>query len=598
MPSLPSPASVPPMADAPATLTDYRVVVRRQWWVLLIAVLLGVLAAGVFTAAQPRSYTSSTQVLVTPTGVNDDAVVANARTRAEINLDTEAQLLTSTAVVQAAAEMLNTDLTLPQLADRVRASVPPNTEVLTITFTGSTPRAAQAGADAFAVSYLDNRRQAAADQLAGRQATRRAQVETLTTNLKEVSAGFAALPPNSLDRSVAEAQISSLSAQIAVLTAESDGLSESALTPGRTITEANLPVTPSSPVVPTNLAGGGMLGLLVGCGMALYRHRRDRSLRDDAQILRLTGQPVIAVLPEPTSEGLVDPDSGPGRAYARLRNVVTAHASADARVLLVADVTSTGSAVTCDLAVALARTGAGVVVVQADPRSDTAARLGVTGSGIGLSDVLAAPGRLESALHAATRAEDIWVLTPGTEPEHSPGLLQTEEGERVLGALRTSVRWVILDGPAAAVSNHMPSLARHCDAAIVVVHARDGAVDDVIDTAHQIAAARAPMLGIVLVSGGRPHHKHARRAHRLVTTVSPVSLQKKAPATTPHQAPTGETATSTRDDDAAPAPRIERGASAGRRAAGRVAAAAGRAVKEPSPLLLPRRSPAGDRSTR
>lgn len=518
-------------SEGTATLTDYGVIARRQWWVLLLAVVLGVLGAGAYTAGQPRSYTSSTQVLVTPTGVDDNAVLANARTRAEINLDTEAQLLTSTAVVQAAADILDSELTLPALADRVRVSVPPNTEVLTIAFDGPTPQAAQAGADAFAVSYLANRRQAAADQLAGRQATRRSQVETLTASLQDVTAGLADLPPTSADRSVAEAQISSLSAQIAVLTAESDDLSASALTPGRTITEADLPGSPSSPVVPTNLAGGGMLGLLLGSGVALLRHRRDRSLRDAAQVLRHTGQRVIAVLPEGATVGLADPEGAAGRAYARLRNVVTARAATDAQVLLIAGVTNSGSAVACDLAVALARTGAEVVLIQADTESDTAARLGITSRGVGLSDVLKDPARLAGALRPATRAEGVLVLTPGTEPERSAALLQTDVGANVLAELRGAVRWVILDGPVAAHSNHVQSLARHCDAAVVVVHARDSVVEDVMDTAEQIAAARTPMLGIVLVSAGRGRHARVRPAH--TTLVEPpadrsVSLDKGA----------------------------------------------------------------------
>ena len=184
----------------PVQLGDYSALIRRQWWLVVLATTIGILAALWYTSTQPKIYTSTTQVLVTPTGVDDDAVSAYSRTRTEINLDTEAQLLRSTAVVALAAEMLGTDVGTDELADSVRVSVPPNTEVLSIQFDADSATAAHDGADAFATAYLANRAQAASDQVTARRDSRRAQVSVLTVSLQEVTASLGTLAPGSAER--------------------------------------------------------------------------------------------------------------------------------------------------------------------------------------------------------------------------------------------------------------------------------------------------------------------------------------------------------------------------------------------------------------
>ena len=372
----------------PVQLGDYSALIRRQWWLVVLATTIGILAALWYTSTQPKIYTSTTQVLVTPTGVDDDAVSANSRTRTEINLDTEAQLVRSTAVVALAAEMLGTDVGPDELADSVRVSVPPNTEVMSIQFDADSATAAHDGADAFATAYLANRAQAASDQVTARRDSRRAQVRVLTVSLQEVTASLGRLAPESAEREVAVAQVQSLNAQIAILTAEANELDSTPVTPGRTITEATLPSRPSSPVLMVNLAGGAMLGLLLGCGVALLRQRSDRNLHNPEEVTRLTGLPVLVSIPESSGAWLADTTSVAGRAYVRLRNVLTARVANDARVILVAGIDGDGSEVADNLAATLARTGAEVILVSTHAGSTTAQRLGLARRWAGLSEVL------------------------------------------------------------------------------------------------------------------------------------------------------------------------------------------------------------------
>lgn len=497
-------------------VSDYGALIRRQWWLITLLTAVGVLAAVWYTSTQPKVYTSTTQVLVTPTGAEDEAVSANGRTRTEINLDTEAQLLQSTAVVALAADLLGGNASMDDLVDQLRISVPPNTEVLAIAFDADTAAGAQDGAAAFAMAYLANRAQAAADQIEAREGSRRAQVSALTESLQEVTAALGALPPESSDRAVALAQIESLSAQIAILTAAANALDSTTITPGRTITEATLPAGPSSPVPFVNVAGGAMLGLLLGCGLALLRHRSSQRLDDAGEVARLTGLPVLVSIPRCSGVWLADATSAAGRGYVRLRNVLTARAAPDARIILVAGVDADGSEVADNLAATLARTGAEVVLVSTYGGSATAHRLGLATRWAGLSEVLGGQAGAAAALQMPAGLETLRVLTPGLDPERTVDLMETEAAGDLLVSLRRSARYVILEAPPTASSGLAQTLAALADAVLVVIQARTTRAEDVNDAIAQFTAMRTPLIGSVLVPPGRQ-----RRGRMLLAGHSP-----------------------------------------------------------------------------
>lgn len=493
------------------TLSDYGALVRRQWWIVLLGALLGVLGAAAYTSTQPQIYTSTTQVLVTPTGVEDAVVLANGRTRAEINLDTEAQLLTSTAVVARVGELLRTDAAPDELVDRVRVTVPANTEVLTIAFTADTAVAAQDGADAFAMAYLANRAETARDPTEARLESLRAQLLTLNASLSQVTASLTTLTPDSAERAAAEAQVQSLAAQIAILTAEVDGLDSTPVTPGRTITDATLPSRPSSPVLLINLVGGAMLGLLLGCGVALLRQRSDRHLRGPDEVTRLTGLPVLVSIAESSSTQLAQATSAAGRGYVRLRNVLTAPLSPDARVILVAgaDAGADGSEVADNLAATLARTGAEVVLVSTNAGGATVQRLGLARRWAGLSEVLVGEASASAALQVAAGLETLRVLTPGRNPDRAADLLETDAARELLSTLRRAARYIIVQAPPTAASGQAQTLAAFADTALLVIRTRTTNADDVNDAVVQFQAMRTPVIGSVLVPPDR------RRGSRL-----------------------------------------------------------------------------------
>src|SRR2546423_8596734 len=87
-------------------ISDFLRRLVRHWWVVLLLGAAGLGDGVAFTDHQPKVYESSTSVLVQPVGAGQDTNVVGGRTKGDLNLDTEAQLVRSTAVAAEAAKLL------------------------------------------------------------------------------------------------------------------------------------------------------------------------------------------------------------------------------------------------------------------------------------------------------------------------------------------------------------------------------------------------------------------------------------------------------------------------------------------------------------
>jgi len=316
-----------------------------------------------------------------------------------------------------------------------------------------------------------------------------------------------------------------------------------------------------------NIAGGAMLELLLGCGVALLRQRSDRNLRNPDEVTRLTGLPVLVSIPESSGAWLADTTSVAGRAYVRLRNVLTARIANDARIILVAGIDGDGSEVADNLAATLARTGAEVILVSTHGGSTTAQRLGLARRWAGLSEVLGGQAQTSDALQVPAGLKTLRVLIPGQDPERAADLLETEAATNLLSELRRLARFVILEAPPTASSGQAQTLAALADTVLVVVQTRTTSADDVNDAVEQFTAMRTPLIGGVLVPPGRQSRRQGRR---------PDPVQSQRPAQRPDKA-TAEPPAPATESAAAPEP------------AATAEPATRKIPKEPRPTATPRR---------
>jgi uncharacterized protein involved in exopolysaccharide biosynthesis len=490
-------------------LGDYLQVIRRQWLVIAIGLVLGLGLALVYLQVAPREYRSTTAVLVTPVA---DTNSGSARS-SSINLDTEAQLVTATDTVSAAAGRLGLDAGQARsLAPHVSVSVPANTDILDITYTDTTPAAAQRGSLAFAQAYLDQRKDSASTEISAETKALQDRITAISTQLQQLLQATAALPANSPERTRNEDQATSLNSQLNALGAQQNQLQASIVSPGRIVTQPGLPGSPSSPRTAVSLAAGIILGLIAGLGVAYLRNRADDQIRDPEDLFRRTGVPVAAVLSSrlhTDSVSILPPLSSDGRGYARLRNLVTTSLMSSNRpVLVVAGVRYGGGSVAANLAASLGRAGEDVYLVCADVFGSTAAGLLGDQSRPGLAEVLAGEVDLDSAMQAVPGIPTMRVLGPGRDPDQADALLQTRSPRKLIDRLVDSRSYVVVEAPATASSPDAQTLANVAELAVLVVEVDQTGAREVLDACAQFESMGTPVLGAVVARYGKDGDFH------------------------------------------------------------------------------------------
>ncbi|WP_344689426.1 hypothetical protein [Blastococcus jejuensis] len=495
-------------------LGDYVDLVRRQWVPVLLCLMLGVGAAIAYLQLTPREYRSTTSVLVTAI---DDVSGGSGRTTS-INLDTEAQLVTATGTVADAAERLGVPDEARSLAGQVAVSVPPNTEILDIAFTGGTPEEAQQGSLAFAEAYLSQRQETAEDALQAERELLQARIDAVGSQLSDVLEASAALPADSPTRNRLDSQATSLNNQLANLSAQQNEIESTAVRPGVIVNEPPLPSSPSSPNALVAIAAGVLMGLLLGLGVAALRYRADDVIRTSDDLFRRTRVPVTAVLSGRLHGNRVTvppPLSADGRGYARLRNLVSSSLEESSRrVVLVAGVRRGGGPTATNLAASLARSGEDVVLVCADVFGDTAASLFDEPPSVGLAEVLAGEQQVDAAVRRLDGVPGLRVLAPGRDPDRADALLQTRSPRKLVDRLLESATYVVIEAPPTTDSPDAQTLANVAELAVLFVEAGSTTAREVLDACAQLESMGTPVLGAVLGRYGRDVRDEPDRTRR------------------------------------------------------------------------------------
>jgi capsular polysaccharide biosynthesis protein len=487
-------------------LSQYVGMLRRHWWILVLALGLGAGGAVVVTNSQPKVYRSAASVLVSPAGT--DANASGGRTKGDINLDTEAQLVKSTAVAVGAKQLLRSPATPDELAKAVTVEVPANTTVLVIAYTGDSPQAAQASAHAFAEAYLRNREASARARLDREAATLQAKIKQLNTTLTGINSQIARTDRNSPLRPNLESQRRTAQNQLDSNYTKLNNLTTATVTAGEIISDARLPQRPSSPNPTLNLATGIMAGLLLGLALALLRERLDRRIRTVADVRQRGRVPVLAALDERTAprfDDVLQPYGAGGRIFNRLRNEVLATLNPGDQIIVVTGA-SRGSATTlvaANLATALARTGSDVVLIGAHlpdsviDAAPLARMLGVSATP-GLSDLLAGRVGLGEAVQQAPRVPSLRVVTTGGAAT-AAGLMQSQRLRDTLNTLRRQTNFIVIEAPSTSSGADAQSLASLADAAILAVELRRARRPFLLDAAEQLRRVGTPLLGAVVL---------------------------------------------------------------------------------------------------
>lgn len=463
--------------------------------ILLILGCTVVVAVALVAVAQGRAttYTSTANVLVRPTLGNPFAPdTGSSGQQVTIAMETESQVAQSAPVAAIANKTLKTPF-VPG-SGTVVATVPPNTQVVSVSFTAPSAAAAKAGAQTVAQSFLDYRTSQTSDTQKSRMDTLTKQADAVRKSLDTASAQAAKTdaPPQ------AAQQVQLYANQLVTIQNSISTLESGGANPGSIISPATLPTNPSG-ISPLLLGlGGALFGFALGLLIAIWLERRDKAVRSGTD----TSVGPVPVLAYDAGEraglwarlggraGGTGGDAAGTRALAqRLRSAVLAKSPAPAAVV-VAGVTEDVSAaeVAVDLGLALSEAGHEVVVIDTDPRRGVERVLGVEAKE-GLSDVLLGS---EVTKHLM-QTQGLRVLPAGQDLLDNEALLFSDRFSNVLSDMRAKVDYVIVSS-APAIGPTGVGMSVATDTTVLV--AADG-VTSAVDI--EGVAARADRLGIRLL---------------------------------------------------------------------------------------------------
>ena len=501
-------------------LADYLGVLRRRWRIIAALTFLGALAAAAYIVVAPKAYTASSSVYVTTNAANTVQLLGN-KTTTVVNMDNEAAIVTSNSVATVAARKLKSALTPYELLQKVAVTVPANTEILDISCSEPSAKRAAACAQAFAHAYLAARQATAFNKVQAQIQADQAREKTLENRSVKLQAQIVPLKTGSVQATAAHEQLANISTQLSPLRTAIAGLGASNnYQSGYIITAASPPGSPSSPRKLLYGPSGVMAGLLIGLILAFIADRRDDRIHAALDVERYLDVPVLFTLPDrtPSLQAILVPArSAAGRAFGELARAAAAALGDGPHVLLIvgASTASGASVVAANLAAALARIRAEVVLVCTNPQDSPApGLLGIgPGSRRGFAELTMGTATTAEVAQPSSTVARLRVITPGVEAGPIEDV-QYDAAKRTMTTLKKDARYIVVDAGSAAVG--VSGLAEFADAAIIVAEVGRTRRREIADCVRRLDRIRTEVLGAAVLPS-----RIRRAARRSASTVGP-----------------------------------------------------------------------------
>ena len=268
---------------------------------------------------------------------------------------------------------------------------------------------------------------------------------------------------------------------------------------------------PSSPKKSNTLALAGVVGLVLGCAMALLRDRVDNRLRTIEEVQGYVGLTILGVVPRMPGRRTavaramavhLDPRSEVAEAYRTIRTAVyfTGQGAGNrAKTLLVTSPEPGDGKTTSasNLAIAIAQTGRNILLLDADFRKPTQHKNLDVKDSVGLSSVLAGIETLDRAIQR-TGVEGLDILPCGPIPENPSEILNSQEFGELIDRLALKYDHILFDSPPCNLVTDARILGAVCDASILVLRAEKSTRKAAEHARNALLSVGSNLLGVIV----------------------------------------------------------------------------------------------------
>ena len=422
---------------------------QKRWRVIATGLLLGVGAAAALAWTEAPTYQASTQLFVaaadTATDLNG---LAQGSQFTQQRVQSYAAIVNTPELTSAVAAQLGHGLTAARVSREVRASAPANSVLIDVTVKDRSP--ARAAEIANAVSFAFS--------------------------------GF-------VDRLETPSGARTSPVKVSV------------------VRRASTPTSPASPRKTMDLALGAIIGVALGLGAAVARESLDRSVKDATMLQSELGTVALGVIPfdaraRKSPIALQSNDhSVRAEAFRHLRtNLQFVNVDSATRSLVVtSSVPDEGKTSTAtNLAIAVAQTGARVVLVEADLRRPRVAEyLGLEGA-VGLTSVLVGSTSLRDAIQCWGPNNDVHFLASGALPPNPTEVLGSQGMREIVTQLERDYDLVLIDAPPLLPVADAAVISTVATGTLVVARYGRTKRDQLRRTIHALQAVDSRVFGVVL----------------------------------------------------------------------------------------------------